>query len=649
MKQHEKWTLVVGLVVVLTLGVVAWAAAQAPVTVIVEPSVLRADQGGVVSLYTTSLTFTNTHTVRLLNYGILATNYVNPGTLQATVPPGLSAGEYTLWVIADDPNNPFGVGTLRLVAPPAPTATPKPESPAPSGRPILTVRNYTVEPMQVRPGQEFTVSIEVYNNGSRAGENTMAVFPGGTFVPLNEKGYVFGQVHINATFVVTQRFRVPASATNGVQQVEVKLSANDWEGNHYEYPATIPVEVIGASTGAPATGKPKVLIEGATTTPAVITPGMPFSLTLVLANRGSRTAVNVMTHADPATAIPAEGGSVVSTDVLRVDNVVTVTLPLLLKPVKEGGRQGLTIVLEYSDYNGGGYSDQQTVGIDIDTSLASRPQLLIEAYHTDPVSISPGDSFTLTLELANVGGGDAQRITLALGGEAGENLGAFVPIEGSNVSFVSNVAAAQTAVLTMRLMVAGNAETRAQNLPVALAYDTGAGTREKDTQRVSLMVFRRPQFKVSFYRPVEGTAMVGQPLALPIEVVNAGTARFNIPTLEAAGEGLEFMGETSTYVGNLDAGGSWTLDVMARPLAPGPVDLVVNVHYVDDLNQTQIYSETLTVEVMEMPSFEEPGGPFGPDGPMGPDGPYPGGTPQTPQTLPQKIWRFIKAFLGLGS
>jgi hypothetical protein len=642
MKRRVKWILVVGLVVLLTLGVVAWGAAQAPVNV--EPGVLRTDQGGVVSLYATaSLTFTADSTVRLLNHGILATTYVNPITLQATVPPGLSAGDYTLWVL-DANGTQVGVGTLRLVAPPAPTATPQPESAPPSGRPILTVRNYTVDPMQVRPGQEFTVSIEVYNNGSRAGENTMVVFPGGTFLPLGDKGQVFGQVHINATFVATQRFRVPASATNGIHQVEVQLSANDWEGTHYDYAATIPVEVTGASTGAAPTGKPKVLIEDVTTTPAVITPGMPFSLTLVLANRGSRTAVNLMTHADPATAIPAEGGSVISTDVLGIDDIVTVTLPLLLKSVKEGGRQGLVVVLEYSDYSGGTYSDQQTVGIDIDTSLANRPQLLIDAYHTDPASISPGDSFTLTLELANVGGGDAQRITLALGGEEGENLGAFVPVEGSNVSFVSAVNAGETEVITVRLMVAGNAETRAHNLPVALAYDTETGTREKDTQRVSLMVFRRPQFKVSFYRPVEGTAMTGQPFALPIEVVNSGTARFNVPTLEATGEGLEFVGESSTYVGNLDPGGSWTLDTMAMAMEPGPVAVVINVYYVDDLNQTQIYSETLTVEVMEMPVFESPDGSIGPDGAVGPDG-----SAQTPETLPQKIWRFVRAFLGLGS
>ncbi len=635
MKQLTQWHWLIGLLLGLTLSSAAGVAAQSPITV--EPGSLRSDLGGVVSLYATApLTFTADCTVRLVGYGILPTAYVNPTALQATVPPGLGAGEYALWVL-DGSGAQIGAGTLRLTAPPA---TPKPESPPPAGRPILTVRNYTVEPLQVRPGQEFTVSVEVYNNGSRAGENTMAVFPGGTFIPLGDKGHLFWQVPINATFVVTQRFRVPASINNGIHQVEVRLSANDWEGNHYDYPASIPVEVVGASSGAPATGKPKILIEGVSTTPAVITPGMPFSLTLTLANRGSRTALNVMTHADTAAAIPATGGNIVSADTLRINDVLTVTLPLQLKPGKEGGRQGLTVMLEYSDYSGGGYSDQQTVGIDVDASLANRPQLLIEAYRTEPVSISPGDSFTLTLELANVGGGDAQRITLALGGAEGEQLGAFVPIEGSNVSFVPNVPAGGATELSLRLMVVGNAETRAHNLPVALDYDTGAGTREKSTQRVSLMVFRRPQFKVSFYRPVEGSALVGQPFALPIEVVNSGTARFNVPTLEATGAGLEFLGEASTYVGNLDPGGSWTLDVMALPQMPGPQEVVVNVHYVDDLNRTQIFSETLTVEVLDMPIID---GPHGPDGPWGPE------VPEQPETLPQTIWRFVKGLLGLGS
>ncbi len=640
MNERVKWLVASVLIAgAMCAGLVGIVAAQTPV--LVEPDTLRTDQGGTVSIYATgTLTFSPTDTVRLVGYGILPTTYVNSTVLQATVPSGLAAGAHTLQVL-DDVGGVIVTGTVTLVAPPAPTKTPKPKSPPPPGQPILTIRNYSVTPPQVRPGQEFTVAAEVYNNGSRAAENTMAVIPGGTFVPVGENGHFFGQVHINHTFVVSQRMRVPAGTPNGVHGLQIDLSANDYEGNHYDFPQTVVVEVVGGSSGTGAdTGRPRVLIEDAATDPPVIAPGAPFTLTLRLANRGNRTAINVMVEADAAVVVPVTGGGIASVDIVRINEAATVTLPLLLKPGKEGGRQGLAITIEYGDYSGGSHSDQQTVGVTIDTSLANQPQLLIAAYQTTPEEISPGDSFTLTLELSNVGGGDAQRITLALGGEEGEKLGAFVPVGGGNVSFVPSVEAGEVETVALRLLVSGDAETKAHNLPVALEYDTAAGTREKDTQQVSLVVHRRPQFEISFYRPVEGTAMVGQPFPLPIEVINASSARFTVSKLEATGDRLEFLEEPSTYVGPLESGGSWTLDALAMAMESGPVDVIVNVHYVDDLNQTRVVSQVLTIEVMEMPNMEGPGGPIGP------------GFPEAPAEQPGfwgLVLRFLKGLLGLGS
>ena len=619
--------------IVALLGLVALVGAQTPVTV--EPTSLRTDQGGTVTIYATgTLTFTAQHTVRLVGYGILPTSYVNPTALQATVPTGLAAGDYALNVL-DGNGSTVGAGSLKLTAPPTPAPPPQPTSAPPPGRPILTIRNYSVTPPKVRPGQEFTVTVEVYNNGSRAGENTMAVIPGGTFLPVGETGHMYGTVHINHTFVVVQRMRVPANTSSGVQNVTINLSANDWEGTHYDYPQNVAVEVIGGSGGAAASGQPKIIIEEATTDPPLVAPGMPFTLTLRLANRGSRTATNVTAHADTAVALPAEGSGIVSCDIIRIDRVVTVTLPLRLKAGQEGGRQGLNVTIESSDYSGGTHSSQQTVALDVDASLANRSQLLIDGYHTTPELISPGDSFTLTLHLTNVGGGDAQRLTLSLGGEKGENLGAFVPIEGSNVLFVSSVAAGKTADVSLRLLVSGDAGTKAHSLPVALAYDTVGGTREKSVQQVSLMVRRRPAFKVSFYHPVEG-AMAGQPFKLSVEVLNAGNAKFNVPELQVSSAQLEFLDETSTYVGDLDSGGSWNLDTMALAAEPGPVDVIVNVSYVDDLNQTQVISQTLSFEVQEGWEPDDLG--------------QPGEMEQAqPETLWHKILRAVKGFLGLGS
>ncbi len=57
----------------------------------------------------------------------------------------------------------------------------------------------------------------------------------------------------------------------------------------------------------------------------------------------------------------------------------------------------MPIALAYSDYNGGGYSDQRAIGVDVNTSLVKQPQLIIEAYSTSPDFIAPGDTMTLTV------------------------------------------------------------------------------------------------------------------------------------------------------------------------------------------------------------------------------------------------------------
>jgi hypothetical protein len=69
---------------------------------------------------------------------------------------------------------------------------------------------------------------------------------------------------------------------------------------------------------------------------------------------------------------------------------------------------------------------------------------------------------------------------------------------------------------------------------------------------------------------------------------------------------------------------------------PGPVDVIVNAYYVDDLNQTQIISQTLTIQVMDAPDTSDLDVPV-----------------EIPNEQPEGLWakvlRFVKGFLGLGS
>jgi hypothetical protein len=594
----------------------------------IEPNTLVSETGGTLSIYGSG--FTTATVARLVGVGLLETTYVNSAALRAVVPPGVAAGTYDLEVSEDSTSAtlPLALTIVAATPTPGPTPIPAPQPTPVPGRPILAIRNYFVEPSRVVVGREFIVTVEIYNTGSRAGENTMVTFPGGTFLPVGETGHLLWQLHINHTAVVTQRMRVPSGLTSGSYNLQVDLSANDWEGNHYEYPETVAVEVVGVGHG-----RPQLVIEAARTEPTVLGPGDAFSLTLRLANRGSRTATQVVAGAASADlAVPAGGSNVVAIDRIGMDQVVTATLPLVLGEVTQAGRLSLDVALEYSDYNGGSYTARQSVGLEASTALADRPQLVVASYCTTPDDLAPGDTLTLTLEVSNVGGGEAQRLTLTLGGEGGSGLAPFAPLHSSNVKFVPHLAAGDAVEVTQQLVVDGGADAGAYSLPVTLACDDSRGTRHSDSQLVSLLVRRRPHLQIGFYRPVE-VATVDVPFELPVEVTNIGRTLVNVSTLEVTSRQLE-ISEGSLYLGPLDGGTSGSLEAMAIAQEGGAAEALVTVHYLDDFEQPQVVTKTLTVEVEEPVEVSAEAGE---------------GDQEQEEGFWDKVLRFFKGLLGLGS
>ncbi|RME36341.1 MAG: hypothetical protein D6793_05915 [Thermoflexia bacterium] len=203
------------------------------------------------------------------------------------------------------------------------------------------------------------------------------------------------------------------------------------------------------------------------------------------------------------------------------------------------------------------------------------------------------------LEIQNVGGGDAHRLLLTLGGEGGKDLGPFVPREAGNVLFVPRVRAGEKVQLGIPLVVDGAAEARAYGIPILLSCEDTRGNSRSDVQRISLIVQQRPIFRISFYQPVEG-AIVGMSFPLPVEVINLGKATVNVTTVELTSEDLEIQGG-SLYVGPLDGGTSSSLEAIATASEPGTAAVVVHVHYLDNLNRPQEITQTLMVEVAPAP------------------------------------------------
>jgi len=117
-------------------------------------------------------------------------------------------------------------------------------------------------------------------------------------------------------------------------------------------------------------------------------------------------------------------------------------------------------------------------------------------------------------------------------------------------------------------------------------------------------------------------------------VTNIGRTLVNVSTLEVTSEQLE-ISAGALYLGPLDGGTSGSLEATAVAQEGGMAEVLVTVHYLDDFDQPQVVTETLTVEV------EEPL--------EGPPGAGQEAQEQEEEGFWDKVLRFLRGLLGLGS
>jgi hypothetical protein len=287
--------------------------------------------------------------------------------------------------------------------------------------------------------------------------------------------------------------------------------------------------------------------------------------------------------------------------------------------------------------------------------------MVITGYKVDVDLLQPGTTFTLSLDVKNMGNSDATGVTMILGGGgtssssdsgtpaaggvsgSGSELTNFAPLNSSNVSYVGNVTSGATVSLSQQLIVNVSTEPGVYTLKLSFVYNDSKGNRIVDDQVITLLVYSLPRIETSFYRDA-GEFFVGTPAVLPIQVTNLGKKTNVLGNMKVTADGEDITNNVS-LVGSLDPGGYYTLDAEFTPSKAGPLDIVVTINYNDDFNQPRELVQTITINVQEQviitpdPSIENPEG----------NG-MPGSTGASmPETFWQKVGRFFKGLFGLDS
>lgn len=431
------------------------------------------------------------------------------------------------------------------------------------------------------------------------------------------------------------------------------------------------------------TGRPLILFESYSTSVDTITPGADFNLYLTIKNAGARRAENITITFTPGDLIPRETGGVLYVSGIDPNGKFEHKQPLTASAALTGGGiSNLVANVSYNDASGAAYTASFNLALHINYPVyyppaptktptpitVMRPQLTITAYTTDIDPLQPGLPFKLQLEVRNLGNTAAKGVTMIMGGgtgsagsvsgtpEAGGVSGAsgeftnFAPLKSSNIHFIGDVPAGQVLSIDQPLITNVTTNPGAYSVKFSFAYVDERGSRFTDDQVITLLVYQLPLVEITFYRE-PGPFYPGQPGALPIQITNLSRKATVLGNMKASvASGGQVMNNT-TLIGPMDAGGYFTLDANLIPEKSGPLEVDVVVSYTDDFNQPKTIHQALQVSVQEM--AVEPGA-------NGQTGGVPGGkpgeivnpgveTPAAPETFGEKVLRFFKGLIGLGS
>jgi hypothetical protein len=530
------------------------------------------------------------------------------------------------------------------------SATPTPtQTDQPSATPVTPSATATLSdsptPTPTQPVQasdtpipaELSVSKVEPDRISQENGGTLSIYGAG-FAPgiaVRLVGYgLLDAAVINPTAI---RAVVPPGLKEGRYGLEVIQSSGNSVrlDNVLRIRSTTP-EPTSTPTSGPYVGiaSPELVIESVETDPSPAPLETAFTLRLDLVNRGDYTATNVrLALAATDLAVPSEGGSLVVIERLDPDQHQSVELKLVMSQEAPSGHVSLPITLEYSDYYYRDFASQQTIGVNVSGSGSNQPLVLLNAYQTQPASLSPGDAFTLQLELTNVGGSEARQVLVTLGGlDGGESL-PFAILGSGNVRFIQHLEAGDSLELETRLILDGSAQSGVYNLPVSIAYQgQGSAAQLTEDQVVTLLVSRHPNLRIDYFQPPD-PSLVGQTQELSIEVVNIGRQLVNVSTIQVGGQGLQ-VEQGTAFIGALDAGTSGSIDAQVTPQRSGLIPVMVTVDYLDDFNQPQTVTQTLSLQVQEAQPTPQA---------MGESQGQPSGG------LWAGILRFLRGLFGLGS
>ncbi|HWQ46430.1 MAG TPA: CARDB domain-containing protein, partial [Longilinea sp.] len=297
-------------------------------------------------------------------------------------------------------------------------------------RPLITIESYSVNNSSITPGQSFTLSLTLRNQGSAPANNIIVSFSGESFFPNNSGGMIVTSSMAAGTSQGISQSMVASSSLTGqtMGTTTVHVAYNDAGGTPYTADFTIALDlsspVYSGYTGPTRTpttmARPQFIVTGYETDIDPLQPGSMFELTLHVQNMGSESARSVSlifgggsgtadtqstpqsgvsgSGADLGTFAPLDSSNVVFLGDVSAGQIVNVDQRLVVNVSANPGAYTLRLSFVGTDMRGNRVVDDQVITL----LVYSLPNVDV-SFYMDPSPIMAGMDNVLPLQISNLG------------------------------------------------------------------------------------------------------------------------------------------------------------------------------------------------------------------------------------------------------
>lgn len=287
--------------------------------------------------------------------------------------------------------------------------------------PQIEIGKYVVNPKEVYPGGEFSLSINLKNNSQKdkaknivleikkiEGKSDLSFFYPKNRTTTRRVDEIEAGKDISLDF----SFQVDRGAPIGIYRLIVNISWQDESGRNYSSEDLISITI------SPPTieNRPLLTINSFKTDPVVISGGDIFDLKISIKNIGGRIAKNIkfeIKRIEGRDSLyyfsPSKSGNVIYIDKIENGEIKDLSMSFLVNDNIPQGNYNFILSFSYEDENRINYDGSEIIGIFVQEKK-EKADINIVSYKLSEEKIIPGSDFILNITIENSGTLDAKNV-----------------------------------------------------------------------------------------------------------------------------------------------------------------------------------------------------------------------------------------------